>query len=148
ENNLTGPVAGTNQFTFSSSGAGPCPGVNCTITYTGTTQVTNNTLFPAPTRTVTTTLVLTLTSGAGSIVSVPNSSPTANNSNGDIAKLFLVTGGSFTVTATVQGSDVDFSTIFTSGPTGLFDQSHGDGAPGTPTQTAQDISHVDLAFYW
>jgi len=43
----------TNQFNFASAGAGPCPGVNCTLTYTGTTSVTNNNIFAPASRTVT-----------------------------------------------------------------------------------------------
>jgi hypothetical protein len=141
-----GPVAGTNQFTGPVAGAGPCPGTNCTITYSGTTTVTDNISGTAcgASCAVTTQLVLTLTSGTGSIVSVPNSAPTANTSNGDIGKLFLVTGSSFTVTVAVNATNVNFGLGF-SAPA-VFDPSNAN--TDALTGNNKDVSHVDLGFYW
>src|SRR5262249_49862033 len=118
----------------------------------GTTTVTDNyTLGTANNPScngscaVTTQLVLTLTSGSGAIVSVPNASPTLNTTAGDIGFLFLVTGGSFTVTVAVQAKNANFTTFGFSVPT-VFNPSHPntDGAPGTN----KDFSHVDTGFYW
>src|SRR5262249_32674041 len=94
------PVAGTDQFKTPAQGAGPCPGANCTITYSGTSTLPINSPTSGNTA-INTRLVLTLTSGSGSIVAVTNAAPHANTNNGDIGMMFQVTGSSFAVTVQV-----------------------------------------------
>jgi hypothetical protein len=149
---IVGPSLGVNQFKSPTVGS-LCPGPSCTLTYSGTASVPDNittdqTTCGGSSCTVTTQLVLTLTSvtgGTGSIVRVSNSGVTANNTNGDIDYLFLVTGTSFTVTSAVDAKDA-VHTSFGFSVVNVFNPSHAntDAAPNNN----RDISHVDLAFYW
>ena len=151
ETGLASPISNTAaRWLFSSVGAGPCPGAACTITYTGTTQVTNNNLTApgsGPVRTVTTKLILSLTAvtgGTGSIVAA-GGNPADSPTNGDTRDLFKITGTSFTVQVQVQASDSDFPTAGPSSIT-VFNASHGQGP--TTTKISADISQVDLGFYY
>src|SRR6266478_5046755 len=132
----TGPVATSAAvFRFSSTTA-------TSITYTGTTSLFNS--IQAATRTVTTQNVLTLTSGTASVVATGGTAgpPADSAANGDIRDLFKPSTAAIMVTVNVQAKDADFTTFGNSCPT-VFDPSHS-RAPATD----QDVSHVDLGFYW
>jgi cysteine-rich repeat protein len=110
------------------------------ITYTGTTSVTD--LVSSSIQTVNTSLVLIFTAGTGSIVSTDGTP--ASNTRGDINQLWRATSSSFTLKVNVQASDSEFPLAGPSCPT-VFDPSHANLPAST---TNQDISHVDLAFYY
>lgn len=127
-----GPVAGTDQFR---SGTG-------SITYTGTTTVYDSiTGGPLP---VNTKLVLSTTSVIGGSASVvATGGNPANNTRGDIDLVYDLSSGVTAVTLNVQiqAALSPGSPSTGSCPT-VFD----------PTDTRdgvdQDVSHVDLAFYF
>lgn len=132
-----GPTAGTNQFTVSSTTAS-------SITYTGTTTIFD--VVTAANHTVSTQLVLTLTTPlAGSVVATGGNP--ANNSNGDIADLFQITASSFSVSVNVKASDDQHPVAGNSCPA-VFDPTKTRSCTGPCSPTDQDVSHVDLAFYF
>lgn len=122
-----GPVVGTDQFKNATD----------SITYTGTTTVHDN--ITGTDRAVNTKLVLTLTAGSASVVSTGGNP--ANNGNGDIGSLFKVTSTRLTMTVQVQAALSPGVPSAGSCPT-VFDPTH------TTDATDQDVSHVDLGFYF
>lgn len=134
-NTMTGvdPAPGSSAvFRFSSDT------VN-SITYTSSTTVSS--LIPAlGTTAVSNQLVLTLVSGSASVVAT-GGNPANSADNGDIERLFQITGGStFSIRVDVKASNPHF-------PLGqacpaVYDPSH--ASPGA----GGDRNKVDLAFYF
>jgi hypothetical protein len=122
-----GPVAGTDQFKTGTA----------SISYTGTTTVHN--VLTGTNQAVNTKLLLTVT--AGSAVVVTTGGTPANNTRGDIDRVFNVTSTSLTVKVNVFGALSPGSPTLGSCPT-VFDPTH------TTDVTDRDVSHVDLGFYF
>jgi hypothetical protein len=118
-------------------------GAGTVITYLGAENPAATTIFkasaPVGPQNVATRLLLTLTSGSATIVTtggVP-----ADNANGDIGSLFRLTSSSFSVRVDLQASSPSFPAFGNSCPS-VFDPTH------TRAGVDQEISHVDLGFYW
>jgi hypothetical protein len=132
-----GPTASSSSVFRHAGGSG------ATITYAGASNPEATSIFeadePVETQSVATRLLLTLTSGTGTIIAaggVP-----ADNANGDVGSLFRITSSSFSVRVELQASTPTFPS-FASSCTGLFDPTH------TRNAVDQEISRVDLGFYW
>ena len=126
-----GPVAGVDQFKVG-SGTGP-------ITYTGTTTVHNNITGGTNPLAVNTKLSLNVTAGTVSVVTTGGTP--ANNSNGDIDRVFKVTSTGVTMVVQVQAALSPGAPSAGSCPT-VFDPTH------TTDVTDRDVSRVDLGFYF
>ena len=131
-NTMTGsaPTAGSGAvFQFSGNTAN-------SITYTSSTTVADR--FNG-TQVVNNRLVLTLISGSASVL--PTGGSPADNANGDIERLFQITGGSsFSLDVDVQASDMFFA-LGQACPA-VYDTSH------AATGAGGDLSGVDVAFYF
>ncbi len=107
------------------------------ITYQSTTTVNDFMLGSQP---VDNRLVLTLTSGTASVV--PTGGTPANNTRGDIERLFRITAGSsFNIRVDADSTSPSFGLPFDNACPKVFD-------PTKTTINAGDISRVDLAFYY
>jgi hypothetical protein len=126
----TAPVAGSASiFTYLSNTAS-------SITYQSATTVNDQV---NGSQTVSNRLVLTRTGGTGAVVATGGNP--ANNTRGDIERLFEITSGTtFTVRVDVQASN-PFHALGNALPA-VYDPTN------TPTSGASDISRVDLAFYY
>ncbi len=129
-NTMTGtapaPSSGE-EFTYTSDTA-------TSVTYSSATTVNDAVLGN---QAVANTLVLSLT-GTGSVV--PTGGIPGNNGNGDIERLFKITGGtSFTVNVDITAVSPSFSGAAS---TAVYDPTE------TPLSGASDTSRVDLAFYF
>jgi hypothetical protein len=131
-NTMTGtaPAASTSAvFRFASD-------TGSSITYTSSTTIAD---IINGNQAVSNRLILTLTSGSASVVAA-GGNPT-NSGNGDIERLFHITGGSdFQVRVDVQASNPIFPAFGNACPA-VFDPTHAAVA-------TRDISKVDLAFYF
>ncbi len=130
-NTMTGTAAAAGSpavFDYASSTAS-------SITYTSTTTIPDQL---NGTQSVNNQLVLTVTAGSASVVATGGSP--ASNTRGDIERLFLVTGGSFSIRVDVKASDPFFG-LGQACPA-VYDPTH------TPTSGSADVSKVDLAFYY
>jgi hypothetical protein len=107
------------------------------ITYTSSTTVSD---LINGAQAVTNRLVLTLTAGSASIVATGGTP--VNNGNGDIERVFQITSGtSFTIRVDVDASNAIFP-VFDNACPAVYNPTH------TPLSGSQDISKVDLAFYF
>ncbi len=133
-NTMTGsaPVAGSGAiFTWLSNTAN-------SITYQSTTTVADQV---NGSQTVSNRLVLTRTLGTATVVSTGGNP--ANNTRGDIERLFEITSGStFTVRVDVQASNPIFPGLGVNALPAVYDPTR------TPLSGASDISRVDVAFYY
>ncbi len=133
-----GPIAGTDQFkTCVASSAGDVcdPPSSNSISYAGTTTVRDLAATPA----VKSKLILTVTAGTVSVVSTLGVPP--DNANGDIVALFDVTSTNLTVNVKVQAALAPGNPVDGSCPA-VFNPSR------TTNGTDQDVSHVNLGFYF
>jgi len=125
-----GPTAGSAAiFTYLSNTAS-------SITYQSTTlindQINGN-------QTVTNRMILTRTAGTGTVVATGGNP--ANNTRGDIERLFEITSGTtFTVRVDVQASN-PFHALGNALPA-VYDPTK------TPASGSADVSRVDLGFYY
>lgn len=107
------------------------------ITYQSTTSVNDFMLGSQP---VNNRLVLTLTSGSATVV--PTGGNPANNTRGDIERLFRITSGSsFNIRVDVDATSPSFGLPFDNACPKVYD-------PTKTTINGGDISRVDLAFYY
>jgi len=108
------------------------------VTYSSSTTV-NDVLSGA--QSVNNRLVLTRTSGTASLVSTLGTP--ANNGNGDIGALYQIGSSSFAIRADVQAFDSTFPSTGINAIPNVYDPTK--TAPGAG---AQEISKVDVAFYY
>ncbi len=107
------------------------------ITYDSTTAINDAILGSQP---VTNQATLTLLSGTASVV--PTGGTPANNTRGDIERVFKVTSGStFSVRVDVDATSPSFGTPFDNACPKVFD-------PTKSTINNGDVSRVDLGFYF
>jgi hypothetical protein len=107
------------------------------ITYESTTSVNDFMLGSQP---VTNRLTLTLTSGSATVV--PTGGIPANNTRGDIERLFRITSGSsFSIRVDVDATSPSFGLPFDNACPKVFN-------PTKTTINGGDISRVDLGFYY
>src|SRR5262249_42914981 len=134
ETGSAGPAAGSPAVFRSDSMVS-----DISIHYVGSTSVRNNILNTD--QAVATGLTLAVTNGTTTLAPTGGNPP--NNNNGDIGNLFRVTSSNLTVSVKITGS----LSIFVGGAScpAIFDPAH---AHILFLRTNQDISHVDLGFYW
>ncbi len=138
DTNVTG-----NTMTGSAPGAGSAAvfryltNTGSSVTYSSTTTVPD---ALNGTQAVNNRLILTLLSGSASMAAT--SGIPANNTRGDIERLFQITSGSsFTVRVDVQANDPIFPSFGYANPN-VFDPTN------TPSPGGGEISKVDLGFYF
>lgn len=112
-------------------------GTASSIVYTSTTTIDN---VLGTTEDVNTRLVLTLTSGTGIVVDTGGDP--ADNGNGDIQKLFRISGNSFSVHVDVD-SNTSSIPIFGASNTNVYDPIHVPSSGG-----GKSITSLSLAFYY
>ena len=126
--NGTAP-SGASIFRYSTSGGS-------SVTYTSASTIDDQLNGIQP---VSQQLVLTLTAGSASLVAAGGTP--ANTANGDVERLFQITGGSsFSVRADIKASNA-FHALGQALPA-VYD------ATNTPASGSQDISRVSVAFYY
>jgi hypothetical protein len=125
-------------------------GSGSTITYFGNTNPAATTIFnalpPGSTRNVSTRMLLTRTAGTAPIVTT-GGTPANSANNGDIGALFHVTSTSFSVRVDVQALDSVF-TSYGNSCVNLFNPTNTRSPGSGLSPTDQDVSRVDLGFYW
>lgn len=102
------------------------------ITYTSSTTLDNK--LGSSTEDVNTRVVLTLTSGSGDVIDTGGTP--ADNADGDIGKLFRVTGSSFSIHVDVQSNRASTPVFDTSSPN-VYD----------PTHTPSDVRNTTRLYF-